>query len=146
MAAAGAIAAVVAMALGLANGIAAAGASTHRTPHAAAIRSVYALANRCLSLRSVASGHFVASRLYLKPTRWAATWCTTAPACCSPPGHTRSAAFAPPARRPNGPPPRSAAPRSHPFDRERPPARGRHQRWRRHAVGHARTPGPLPVR
>lgn len=68
MAAAGAIAAVVAMALGLANGIAAAGASKHRTPHAAAIGSVYALANRCLSLRSVASGHLVASKLYLKPT------------------------------------------------------------------------------
>ena len=68
MAAAGAIAAVVAMASGLANGNAAARASTRAAARAHASGSVYALANRCLSLRSVASGHLVASRLYLKPT------------------------------------------------------------------------------
>lgn len=67
-AAASAIAAVVAMALVLAHGIAAASASTHRSPRPAAVRSVFALANRCLSLRSVASGHLVAAKLYLKPT------------------------------------------------------------------------------
>jgi microsomal dipeptidase-like Zn-dependent dipeptidase len=52
------------MALGLANATAMAGASSG----AAARSSVYAFANRCVSLRSVSARHLVASKLYLKPT------------------------------------------------------------------------------